>query len=309
MTKWRKQEKIYMKDGDEMKSSDMGYEPTANELGTFSTVQMIEVAFKLSPYISHILENLPVIAEHERVASSHQIKTNFHHTDDLSTAQILGDSNSVMQHTLDPESKISLGNLSPERLSPNLFLSMNIDGVDDHRNNISVEWTNYTEGTPTSTMAYHHSHHSQHELGMASSLTTLPAMNQNHYGRPNLLSAANIIDLNNCLNLEHSTSAYDEIKFLGVDNFNHIEGFKSDCILNMDQSIILDDKAMGESSVLLDEPSGELDMRETFALHESMEKSMPLIDLEKPIININLEHLSMSDAQHSQTNNLHNSQN
>lgn len=239
-----------------------------------------------------------MISEHERVASQ-QTKNNFHHNDDLSTAQILNDSNGVMQHTLDPESKISLGNLSPERLSPNLFLSMNIDGIDD-RNNISVEWTNYTESTPTSTMAYHINH--QHELNMASSLTASPAMNQNQYNRPNLLSTANIIDLNNCLNLDNSTSPYDEIKFLGVDNFSNIESFKNDCILNMDQSIILDDKTIGESSVLLEEPSGDLDLRETFVLHESMEKSMPLIDLEKPILNINLEHLSMSDTQHSQSN-------
>lgn len=248
---------------------------------------------------------MPVITDHERTAIQ-QAKANFHHNDDLSTAQILNDPTGVIQHTLDPESKISLGNLSPERLSPNLFLSMNIDGIDD-RNNISVEWTNYTENTATSTMAYHTNH--QHELNMSSSLTGLPAINQNQYLRPNLLSTSNIIDLNNCLNLEHSTSPYDEIKFLGVDNFSNIESFKSDCILNMDQSIILDDKTIGESSVLLEEPSGDLDIRETFVLHESMEKSMPLIDLEKPIININLEHLSMSDTQHSQTSHLQHPQN
>lgn len=217
---------------------------------------------------------------------------------------MLNDSNGVM-HTLDPESKISLGNLSPERLSPNLFLSMNIDGMDD-RNNISVEWTNYTESTPM--MAYYTNH--SHELNMAAPSTNLPAMNQNQYLRPsNLLSTSNIIDLNNCSNLDHPASPYDEIKFLGVDNFSNIESFKSDCILNMDQSIILDDKTIGDSSVLLEEPSGDLDMRDTFVLHESMEKSMPLIDLEKPIININLEHLSMSDTQHSQSNQLNHTQN
>lgn len=311
--KWRKQEKVYIKDGDDMKSTDIGYEPsigqnqTANELGilyftfilSFSSVILItKIVFS---------ENLPVVTEHERTGAHQSKNANFHHTDDLSTAQILNDSNNVMLHTLDPESKISLGNLSPERLSPNLFLSMNIDGMDD-RNNISVEWTNYTECTPTTTMAYHTNH--PHELNMATSLTALPPIHQNQYLRPsNLLSTSNIIDLNNCLNLDHSTSPYDEIKFLGVDNFSNIESFKSDCILNMDQSIILDDKTIGESSVLLEDPSGDLDMRETFVLHESMEKSMPLIDLEKPIININLEHLPMSDTQQSQSNQLHHPQN
>lgn len=250
------------------------------------------------------LDNLTVITEHDKL--NQQNKTTFHHTDELNATQILNDSNGMMQHTLDPESKITLGNLSPERLSPNLFLSMNIDGMDD-RNNISVEWTNYTESTPISTMSLHSIH--PQELGMSSPLTAIPVMSQNQYIRPNMLSAANIIDINNCLNLDSSTSPYDEIKFLGVDNFTNIESFKNDCILNMDQSMILDDKTMGESSVLLDEQTGELDLRETFVLHDSMEKSMPLVDLDKPIISINLEHLTMADVQHSHSTHLHHPQN
>lgn len=235
-------------------------------------------------------EHIPVITEHDKNIQSHKNNA-YHHTDELTANQMLNDANGMLQHTLDPESKITLGNLSPERLSPNLFLSMNmnmnmnIDGVDD-RNNISVEWTNYSENTPSSTMSLH-SHH-QHELTMSTPMTAVPVMSQ--YIRPNLLSTSNVIDINNCLSLDNSSSPYDEIKFLGVDHFNNMEGFKGDCILNMDQSIILDDKAIGESSV------DDLDIRETFVLHESMEKSMPLVDLEKPIININLEHLSMSNA-------------
>lgn len=247
---------------------------------------------------------MQVITEHEKITHPH--KNTYHHTDELTANQMLNDSNGMLQHTLDPESKITLGNLSPERLSPNIFLSMNLDGVDD-RNNISVEWTNYTEHTQNSTMSIH-SHH-QHDLTMSSSLTTIPVMGHNQYIRPNMLNTANVIDINNCLNLDSSSSPYDEIKFLGVDHFHNMEGFKGDCILNMDQSIILDDKTIGETSVLLDEPNEDLDMRNTFVLHDSMEKSMPLVDLEKPIININLEHLSMSDAHHSQANHLQHPQN
>lgn len=245
---------------------------------------------------------MPVVTEHDKITD--QSKNVYHHSDELTANQMLNDSNSMM-HTLDPESKITLGNLSPERLSPNIFLSMNMDGVDD-RNNISVEWANYNETTPTSTMSLH-SHH-QHDLTMSSPLTTMPIMNQNQYVRSNLLSAASVIDINNCLNLDNSSS-YDEMKFLGVDHFNNIDSFKGDCILNMDQSIILDDKTIGESSVLLDEPSEDLDIRQSFVLHDSMEKSMPLVDLEKPIININLENLTMSDTQHSQSNHLQHPQN
>lgn len=255
--------------------------------------------------------NVSVTNDHEKI--NHPLKNPYHnhhhhhhHSDELNATQILNDSNGMLQHTLDPESKITLGNLSPERLSPNLFLSMNIDGVDD-RNNISVEWTNYTENTPTSTMSLL-SHH-QPDLNMSSSLSSMPIMSQNHYSRPNLLTTTNVMDISHCLNLDNSTSPYDEIKFLGVDHFSNIESFKGDCILNMDHSIMLDDKAIGESSVLLDEPTGDLDIRETFALHESMEKSMPLVDLDKPIININLEHLTMPDAQHSQATHLQHSQN
>lgn len=304
--KWRKQEKIFIKDGDEMKS-EMNYEnamnssQTANELGSFIYSQPRTLTDMISIKNDAIVlfpENLPVITENEKISS--QSKNNYHHGDELTPAQILNDSNGMLQHTLDPESKITLGNLSPERLSPNIFLSMNLDGVDD-RHNISVEWTNYTECPQTSTMSLHSNH--QHELSMSSPLTAIPVMNQNQYIRPNF-GSVNAIDINNCLNLDNSTSPYDEIKFLGVDNFGHIESFKNDCILNMDQSIILDDKSIGESGILLDEPTGDLDIRESFVLHESMEKSMALVDLEKPIININLENLSMSDAQHSQSTHL-----
>lgn len=217
-------------------------------------------------------------------------KNTFHQPDELTTNQILNDAN-VILHTLDPESKITLGNLSPERLSPNTFLSMNIDGVDD-RNNISIEWTNFSENTPIN--SHHH-----HELTMSSPLTSVPIMNHNQYIRPNMLGTANFIDINNCLNLDNCTSPYDEMKFLGVDHFNNMESFKGDCILNMDQSVISDDKTIGECSVLLDEPSVDLDVHEAFTLHDSMEKSMPLVDLEKPIFNINLQNISMSDMQYS----------
>lgn len=243
--------------------------------------------------------------DHEKLAQH----TKNVHGDDLSAAQILNDASGMndAMHTLDPESKITLGNLSPERLSPNLFLGMNIDGVDD-RNNISVEWTNYMENTPTSTISIQSQH--PHEMTMSLPLTAMPIACQNQYARPNLLnatnmvnatgvsSAANVIDINNYFNLDNSSSPYDEIKFLGVDHFNNIESFKEDCILNMDQSIFLDAKSIGESSVSMVEPSKEIG--EAFVLRDSMEKSIPLVDLGKPIININLENLAMPDAQHSQ---------
>lgn len=248
-----------------------------------------------------------MIIDHEKIT---QQPENIHnHTDDLNASQILNDPNGMndpMQHTLDPESKITLGNLSPERLSPNIFLGLNMDGIDD-RNNISVEWTNYMENTPTISIQSQH----PHELTMSLPMTSMPIVCQNQYTRPNLLNATsaigatgvsnatNVIDINNYFNLDTATSPYDEIKFLGVDHFNNMDSFKEDCILNMDQSIFLDAKSIGESSVTLVEPSKEPEICETFVLRDSMEKSIPLVDLGKPIININLEHISMPDAQHS----------
>lgn len=212
----------------------------------------------------------------------------------------LNDSNGIMHHTLDPESKITLGSLSPERLSPNLFLSMHLDGIDE-RNNLNVEWVNYTDSIPSSSTTLQHMQQ-QHEPSISS--VTGGAMttnhNQNQYIRSTLLNPTNLIDMNNCLNLDSSISSYDDIKFFNVDHFN-METFKTDCILNMDQAIILDNKTMGESSgVLLEEPSEELeDIQSTFSIDDSMKKSMPLLDLEKPIINIDIETL-VANEQHQQ---------
>lgn len=104
----------------------------------------------------------------------------------------------------------------------------------------------------------------------------------------------------NCLHhLDQSESAYDEIKFLNVDHFN-MDTFKGDCLLNMDQSMILDDKIIGTvpNNMLGEEHSEELDMHSAFAMHnDPMDgKTSPLLDLEKPIMNITVE--SLPTLQH-----------
>lgn len=230
---------------------------------------------------------MPVVSDHDEM----HMQSN-KQTDDGCSTTNLNDTTNILQHSLDPDSKITLGNLSPERLSPNIFLSMNLDNVDD-RHNVNVEWANYNELMPSSS----HQQHS-HDPSITSQLISIPISHQNQYIRSSMLNTTNIIDMNNCLNLDQTVSPYDDIKFLGVDHFSNIDSFKSDCILNMDQSIILDDKlgnSMGVSSVLLDEHTE--DLRDTFSIHDSMEKSMPLLDLEKPVININVENLVLNDPQ------------
>lgn len=106
--------------------------------------------------------------------------------------------------------------------------------------------------------------------------------------------------MNNCLNLDNVTSPYDEIKYIGVDHFNHLENFRNDCIFSMNDADCLNDKDIEVSDVLSKEPSEELDLHESFEMHDSMEKNVPLLDLEKPIINISMNN-SVFNVQHPES--------
>lgn len=63
----------------------------------------------------------------------------------------------------------------------------------------------------------------------------------------------------------------------------------------MDQNIILDDKTMSITQALLDGPTSELvDMHNAY----SIDKSSPLLDLEKPIMNIiHVENVTVTAAE------------
>lgn len=131
----------------------------------------------------------------------------------------------IQQTTLDPEGKISLGNLSPGRLSPNIFLGL-LDHPMMEKNNLALEWTNFNPLQSSS-------------------------------------ARQNMIDTS-CLNMDNSSS-YDDMKFLNADHFN-MENFKTECILNLDQSI-------------LDENN---------SLHVNKNLDVSMMDLERPIMNINI---------------------
>lgn len=162
---------------------------------------------------------------------------------------------SLNQHSLDPESKITLGPLSPGRLSPNIFLNLNIDHLGMDRNNLTLEWSSFPPTHPQ-TLQHPSQQMQSHQQSQDQSLP------QSQMSGPN------------SLNLDSSPSSYDEIKFLNVDQFS-MDNFKPDGILNLDQSI-LDEK---QQSLSLDMPS--------FSLSEPP-KTPPLMDLDKPIININV---------------------
>lgn len=201
----------------------------------------------------------------------------------------LTDGCTILHPTLDPESKITFGSLTPERLSPNLFLSLSLDSIAE-RNNMDIEWTTYTESIPTTSYTISLPHQQQHlELSMSPPSTVATSFtHQSHYIRSTLSNPNNPIDMNNCLNLDNVTSPYDEIKYIGVDHFNHMENFRNDCIFSMNDTDCLNDKDIEVSEVLSKETSEELDLHESFEMHDSMEKTVPLLDLEKPIINISM---------------------
>lgn len=95
--------------------------------------------------------------EQERLISQTESISN-----QMSGAINLTDGCTILHSTLDPESKITLGHLTPERLSPNLFLSLSLDSIAERNNMDSIEWTTYTESIPTTSCTISLPHQQQH---------------------------------------------------------------------------------------------------------------------------------------------------
>lgn len=183
------------------------------------------------------------------------------------TATTASTDQTSLQHSLDPELKITLGNLSPGRLSPNLFLGINLDHIGVDRNTLALEWSSFTPSTSG--------------------------------GGPMSQSSSN-----NCLNLDDTAPAspFDECKYLNVDQFN-MENFKTECILNLDQSMLDDPKRMLEHQdheqqyQLTTHHTMDLDLQD-YSLHDTSNeyKSTSLTELDKPIMNITIrENVSNND--------------
>lgn len=164
---------------------------------------------------------------------------------------------SPIQHTLDPDSKITLGNLSPGRLSPNLFLGINLDPNSMDRNNLSFEWTSYTSPSTSTDNHQQFQHRSMHNDP-------------------------------NCLNMEDA-APYDDIKFLNADQFN-VESYKGDCILNLDPNMLADDHQKEHNIIGLDLHNFAFD-DDDGGIDDGIDKSSPLLDLERPLINITVQNM------------------
>lgn len=162
-------------------------------------------------------------------------------------------------HLVDPhqtpmDSDTRLLNLSPVRLSPNLFLNLNFDhgNTMDNSNALKFEWTNFNPN---------------------------PVFNKQNPS------------MNNLHHLDNTSSPSLPYEFLNGDHFN-IENFRNECILNLDQNLLnhvdSGDQMMSRQMCQEDKLAINMDLQ-NYSMQDS--KSSELLDLEKPI-NINVINLS-----------------
>ncbi|KAH8361000.1 hypothetical protein KR093_006624 [Drosophila rubida] len=159
---------------------------------------------------------------------------------------VLPDTPPQSSNSLDNELKANYGSAglsSPSRLSPNIFLNLNIDhlGLERGGSGLSMEWSTYPPATqseqppqqqPQPQSQDQQQQQQQHQQ-QQQQLCQLDAVQQQ------ALSSAFGSSLD--LDLTDGSSAYDEMKFLNVDQFT-IDSFKADCILSMEHALAMDDK-------------------------------------------------------------------
>lgn len=194
---------------------------------------------------------------------------------------LLPDTPPQSSNSLDNESKVNFGSMSPSRMSPNIFLNLNIDHMGLERGGgLSMEWSTYPP-TPT--------------------LNTLPPISRSSPTHNHNLSTNGVSSISHSLDLDTPTSTYDEMKFLNVDQFT-IDNFKAECILNLDQAI-MDDKQV---HMHLHHPSTQhhshLSQHQTQhqTQHDSLsldmqsfgmcsnDKSSPMMIMDKRMLNLNV---------------------
>ncbi|XP_017842397.2 uncharacterized protein LOC108599812 [Drosophila busckii] len=139
---------------------------------------------------------------------------------------LLPDTPPQSANSLDNELKAPYGSvvMSPSRLSPNIFLNLNIDhlGLERGGSGLSMEWSTY----PPSTLSTPQEQTPQPQPAALQQQQQQQQQQQHQFG--------STLDLD----IGDGSCAYDEMKFLGVDQFT-IDSFKADCILSMEQSLPL----------------------------------------------------------------------
>ncbi|XP_017021827.1 homeobox protein aristaless [Drosophila kikkawai] len=156
---------------------------------------------------------------------------------------LLPDTPPQSSNSLDNELKApyGTGGMSPSRLSPNIFLNLNIDhlGLERGGSGLSMEWSTYPPQSQGQTQPQmevenqqlqqqqQHQQHPPQQLHQQNPHQENPHQQQHHQ---QALELANALDLD----MTDGSSAYDEMKFLSVDQFT-IDSFKADCILSMQE--------------------------------------------------------------------------
>ncbi|XP_037937052.1 retinal homeobox protein Rx-like [Teleopsis dalmanni] len=144
----------------------------------------------------------------------------------------------------EPKPPFGTGVITPTRMSPNIFLNLNIDHMGLERGGgLSMEWSTYP---PVGTLSASISMPNVSQSPPPSVLASISHNNDHIHNQHahNQQSHHNLVNtsLHPSLDLDTTTnSTYDEMKFLNVDQFT-IDNFKAECILNLDHALILDDK-------------------------------------------------------------------
>ncbi|KAH8374330.1 hypothetical protein KR200_001594 [Drosophila serrata] len=156
------------------------------------------------------------------------------------SGNLLPDTPPQSSNSLDNELKApyGTGGMSPSRLSPNIFLNLNIDhlGLERGGNGLSMEWSTYPPQSQGQTQPQMEAEsqqlqqqhqQQQHPPQQLHQQTPHQQQQQQHQ---QALEFATALDLD----MTDGSSAYDEMKFLSVDQFT-IDSFKADCILSMQE--------------------------------------------------------------------------
>ncbi|XP_058811515.1 homeobox ARX homolog alr-1 [Topomyia yanbarensis] len=226
--------------------------------------------------------------------------------------------------SFDQDGKLSLGQLSPGRLSPNLFLNLNFDQInpiDGRGGSLTFEWNSYP---PTSTAGRHTAAFSSSMTDMTSTIcnSTLGSPIASSSG-PSSSSAGSGLQFMNINSLVSSSpppssSVYDEeMKFLNVDQFN-MDSFKSESLFNLDQTLLSSGDHQNALHSSLHNSSFQVQLQPSIGCHhddkshlsldlnnfslndngpgKSDKSPSELLDLEKPInININVDGMDHLD--------------
>ncbi|XP_053699029.1 homeobox protein orthopedia-like [Sabethes cyaneus] len=257
-----------------------------------------------------------------RIASEEQVGTNNTNYDNISQNISLGNLQMNLQDNVsqvsnfDQDGKISLGQMSPGRLSPNLFLNLNFDHInptDGRGGNLTFEWNSLP---PTSTTGKEGISFSSTLTDMNNSLSS-PIASSSGPSSSNANNGLQFMNISSlvCSSPPPSASVYDdEMKFLNVDQFN-MDSFKSESLFNLDQSLLTTNDHQSTlnnssyqtqlqmmSSVCHPDEKSHLSLDlHNFSLNahgsdKSNKSPSELLDLEKPInININLNSLDHLD--------------